>query len=201
MIPADHFDPQTGWLVVPACPHPQEPEAAPHGSPLDHVGAQLLDRPCDTACNYGCDMYGDHGPLACENGCCPDCDGTGRHTFTIEVEASGCEHRYTDHGGGNYTAWEKCRDCKAARDGYGMTPWVKRLRVHVAPGMVLPIYAKPSDGTEGEPKVTILGPTDQGRVLGLYWRNYPHDNPAEVITLPPTAAPGMWAAQLAIHTT
>jgi hypothetical protein len=75
--------------------------------------ADIKDRPCDTCLGTklrvvsspdGSEVY--HGP-----GPCPDCNGTGRHTFTIEV------------------AWQTEVDAYESQS----------YRVSVIPGMVLPI--------------------------------------------------------------
>jgi len=102
MIPADriHFnDDGTAWLVEEALPD------SPSGWP-----ATRNDRPCDTC---GGSMYvWPEGSSFRSNTPCPDCDGTGRHTFTIEVE----------------------------NDTYLIDPSFT-YRVSVAPGMVLPIVS------------------------------------------------------------
>ena len=86
MIPADHItiDGDMALLVMPpdhefptnqashqcaVCGNP------PESHPWPHVGA--ANRQCDT-----CDGVGWPGFAMFA---CPDCDGTGRHTFTVEV--------------------------------------------------------------------------------------------------------------------
>ena len=70
MIPADYWldnGDGTAWIVF------------AEGSVFDQhfTGIRGDDRPCDTCDGGG---YPNH-----ELPICPDCDGTGRHTFTVEV--------------------------------------------------------------------------------------------------------------------
>ena len=97
----------------------------------------------------------------------------GRHTFEIEVE--GCGH----DGTGNHI-------CRGARRTY---------RVSIVPGMVLPIVLARSE----LPDSTCI----------VDWENYycgnprfavsPLDTDGYYITLPPAAAPGMFAVQLNVE--
>jgi hypothetical protein len=92
-IPASsiHFnDDGTAWVI------PQDDFMA--------GGFRNYDRPCDFCYGRGTDKV---------------CDGTGRHTFTVEVEAG----PLFDHG------------------GWGGT---RTFTVSVVPGVVLPIYAAPA---------------------------------------------------------
>jgi hypothetical protein len=153
MIPADHFldnGDGTAWIAT-------------HGG----LGIDLFDsfdRPCDT-----CDglkvielrPYGRGNERRC-----PDCDGTGRHTFTVEVE------------------WV---------DGQRTPP--QRFRVSVVPGMVLPIVDQYDETYDGMPSLECR---DEGDIFWLYDQAYcdaPMNSDVEPIevTLPPAAAPGMWA--------
>jgi DnaJ-class molecular chaperone len=88
MIPADCFHDNGGggaWLVVHECDgnHPEGENR------FCDLACKSLDGPCGT-CNG-------HGRIIHSSGVapfCSDCDGTGRHTFTVEVacEASGDRH-------------------------------------------------------------------------------------------------------------
>jgi hypothetical protein len=101
---------------------------------------------------------------------CPDCGGTGRHTFTVEVGT------YTPNG---------------IPDDPSIAIYCERRRVSVVPGMVLPIV---EHGTEanGYPFIT--------KGLGWVMHHIPKAKAVRsVITLPPAAAPGMWAVKLAVR--
>jgi hypothetical protein len=115
----------------------------------------LLDCPCDSCSDHWGEDDDEWDPS-----CCPDCEGTGRHTFKITAP-----------------------DFRGGHD----------LLVSVVPGMVLPIYGQdPGDWpdmlTADRPCVIIK--SDGTAVL---W-----DGAGDfvAITLPPAAAPGMWAVQL-----
>jgi hypothetical protein len=122
MIPADHFimNPDgTAWLVMPADP-------ITDGIPDWWVA---LDRPCDHCKGTGAgrNRYK-----------CSDCAGTGRHTFTVEVEF------VTD-------------------DPVSITT---DIRVSVVPGMVLPITGEMDGGPLRIERVEgyqdeMIGPDDQ----------------------------------------
>jgi hypothetical protein len=78
MIPANHIsfndDGSEAWVV--------------YATGYEADVCKLLDRPCDT-CGGNWQDYME--PLDRDGSVvspCPDCDGTGRHTFTIEV--GGC---------------------------------------------------------------------------------------------------------------
>jgi hypothetical protein len=96
MIPADHItiDGDTAWWV-------RDPgEWTDYGSILNE-----LDRPCDTCGSmFDIDIRGI---------VCPDCHGTGRHVFDIEV---------------------------ATPEAKGFGDFIDSYRVHVVPGMVLQIH-------------------------------------------------------------
>jgi len=139
------------------------------------------DRPCDTCGGAGrrqVDRYGNAwgdklaeamstvivGDIAC-----PDCDGTGRHTFTMDVayitRADLCPH-------------DRCGS----------------LRVHVIPDMVLPIYADVGPvPTETHIRITGGGIAWLAEpIQGGGWRH-------TEITLPSAAKPGDWLVQLEVH--
>ena len=177
MIPATHFRDNgdgTAWWVLTAFEN--------------WIINDDRDRVCGT-----CGGHGYHYPE--ETGVPTGCDCLhGRHTFDVEVEASGCEHKYTDHTGGNYTAMERCRDCKASRDGYGFSPWIKQRRVSIIPGMILPIIANSNDWEHGVTNhIDLMGSTV---ILRTNTDGFEQDH--EIITLPSAAAPGMYAVKV-IH--
>jgi hypothetical protein len=74
----------------------------------DTNSAMLFDRPCDTC--YEPDFRVSSGYDDANDRQCPDCDGTGRHTFTVEAEP---------HDPENWTE-----------------NWRHTYRVSVVPGMV-----------------------------------------------------------------
>jgi hypothetical protein len=158
MIPADriHFnDDGTAWWVMDEAPH---------------RGLNAIDRPCDTC---GGSMYvWPEGSSFRSNTPCPDCDGTGRHTFTIEVE----------------------------NDTYLIDPSFT-YRVSVVLGMVLPIYGEDDMGDrlpqEWMPHITI----NSFNAAQQWWRNpkCPDEWANDGITLPPAAKPGMWAVKLEVR--
>ena len=83
-----------------------------------------LDRPCDNCEGSGIDHLG-QSPWDC-----PDCHGTGRHVFEIEVECDEPDIRRYEDLGWHYGPTCDRRQC---RDGEYTLP------VHVVEGMVLPI--------------------------------------------------------------
>jgi len=107
-----------------------------------------------------------------DNFVCPDCID-GRHTFTVEVD-----HRLWMEG--NYI------------DGH-----IDTIRVSVVPGMVLPIYDD-NDERAFRPydRCIIIGTRPQDEGIVVIWSG---DGDFEQITLPPAAAPGMWAVKLAVQ--
>lgn len=144
MIPADHItiDGDTAWLVVASI-------TAPFGEPLPAA----LDRPCDTCGGTGL-VPPKPEPHPQVPGFCPDCDGTGRHTFTIGTR-----------------------------------------RVHVVPGMVVPIMAA-SDKREDNLTERCI----------IMWDDYAELFDPDLnadrwtrIALPIAAQPGMYAVQLEVH--
>ena len=175
-IPASHIkfsdDRTTAWLVVSA-------------DPSEYGWDVALNRPCDT-----CD--GSLEQLIVERGVvrCPDCHGSGRHCFEIEVRTEcTCERRTIGGGAGWYDHATDCpvRSIKGylASDGWH---FVRTLTVSVVPGMV-------------------LGPLDDGQFVGEsdYWYEEPnilrhfHDDQND-ITLPDAAAVGMFAVWFNVHT-
>jgi hypothetical protein len=180
MIPATHIaiDADTAWWVVP----PPGTQGAPGN--VNATIAGMLDRPCDRCDGDMVDgsheaalYYAYSGKITT----CDDCDNTGRHTFTVDV--AGCAHSMVD----------PCGDCGEV----GIIPH----RVSVVPGMVLPIVNYDDWQLHDEhPSCVVInyifaakrhdilmGATRCGGATG------------EDITMPPAAAPGMWAVQLNIH--
>jgi hypothetical protein len=167
-IPASsiHFNgDDTAWLVIPLL--------------LDVEMMVTEDRPCDT-CGGEPDTrvltateWFDH---------CPDCDGTGRHTFTVEAGQCICNG-----------------DSPPADDCEG----VRSLRVSIREEMVLGIY-DPTAGCPGPASPHICWSATDRHVdsetngCWLLVTNTLHDASPAII-LPPDAQPGMWAVLLDIH--
>jgi hypothetical protein len=162
MIPADHFGPTVNgeaWWVMDEAPH---------------SGLNAIDRPCDTCDGSGLrvasspdgrEVY--HGP-----GLCPDCDGTGRHTFDIEVACEACGDRH---------------DIPIGNSSGGAT-----YRVSVVLGMVLPIV----DVVDECPEHSHLCVFYDRRTNR--W-SFSDDTKLDPVTaLPPDAKPGMWAVKVAV---
>jgi len=104
---------------------------------------------------------------------CPDCDGTGRHTFTVEVVVR--HGRYDDRP----------------------STYFNTFRVSVVPDTVLPIYDECADM---KPPDHICQAYRDERWIWHSDHKVTQLDPTEVpITLPPAAKPGMWAVQLKVH--
>lgn len=131
----------------------------------DNIG---LDRPCDTCGGSGtCGASANGQSIGWQR--CNDCHGTGRHVFQIEVVNMG-------------TPYQPAK------------PHYRTLRVHVVPGMVLPIVADVGRPVPSETHIRITGGGIAWlaeRIDGGGWRH-------TEITLPPDAKPGMWAVKLAV---
>jgi len=162
MIPADNFllsDDGTTALWVNDAP--------------GAANTTTLNRPCETTYDDLQERFGD--PYVR----CPDCDGTGRHTFNIEVE---CGH-FDDPESPTISCW----NCEAGKRTY---------RVHVID--VLPIV-----DTTGLHQGEQLPPPDHACAISTYSpRVFNVGSKAagwEPITLPPDAAPGQWLVRLAVH--
>jgi hypothetical protein len=166
MIPADSItfnDDGTAWWVVRKCPEPRGQQSMHTDC---NVGATILDQPCDTCGGEGVvdDLDNDGAVVTCEW-----CDGTGRHTFEIEVE---CQ-------------W----NTRAMNDAFPEFPKMdspRILRVHVLDA--LPIYG----GYKTRPVGHIWINSD-----GDAWHH--DVNESKIVTLPPAAKPGMWAVKLEVH--
>jgi len=160
MIPADHIhfnDNGTAWWVL-------------HRA-YEAVGfSKRFDRPCDT-----CVSWGGRG-MSFKN--CRDCDGTGRHTFTIEVEPSNLGE-----------------SLPGRTDLYPPDELPSQFRVSVAPGMVLRIISMSAACADDAPPLPfIISPVRRGEATVI--AGYPDADHETVITLPPDAKPGMWAVKL-----
>jgi hypothetical protein len=167
MIPADHFFDNgdgTAWLV--------DAETETSTTRIDLY--RHLDRPCD-----GCSDHWGEDDDEWDPSRCPDCSGTGRHTFTVEVEYEVVDS-WTTTGPNNTAA--KHWDGKFKKE-----PHV--LRVSVVPGMVLEIV----NGLNDLPERSCIWTSSEG----TFWLM--HEGEASIITLPPAAAPGMWAVKLAVQ--
>jgi hypothetical protein len=153
------IDGTTAWLVV---------------DEANQIGFTHYGRPCDTCKGYGQEATAHDGTVAGGYVDCPDCGGTGRHTFTLDVR-------------------EPCRsevDC-----------WndIKTFTVHVVE--VLPIVdaTAPQQTVRADiidwgekhhrnsPTRFVYMPADQ-TTAGTY-----------LPAFPTSAAPGKYAVRLAIH--
>jgi len=173
MIPADSFllsDDGTTALVVFG--------GVPGWTP---IGWEADNRPCVVCKGLGRDIADLVTP-------CPDCDGTGRHTFTIEVECTGKLVEVTDNG----------RFGLSCDGGCGKEyPWgTLTFTVHVLD--VLPIVNEA--GSKGIPGRVITHNVMTG-LGGTVVRTWLWDGleAREPITLPPAAQPGQWLVRLAVH--
>jgi len=171
-IPADHWldngDGTVWWVLM----------------PIDRVQLAAkeadIDRPCDT-CDSGdlrpagwLYIRGEGWQL------CPDCDGTGRHTFTVEVE-------------------RPIPMLNANPDRPDITSnEIRTYRVSVVPGTVLPIFDL--DGSDGNNEANIMWDDVDGSFL-YYPAGWYDDRDLgeQTVTLPSAAAPGMWAVKLAVQ--
>lgn len=188
MIPstAIAFDGNRAWVVV--TPDPKR----------GGISGRWFARPCDTCGSLvrAGDQVIDPEGRRWVNGrsvaryepfTCPDCDGTGRHTFEIEAECevvNSVEHRKPFS-----------RERVATWDG----SWRKeviRYRVSVVEGMVLPITD--NDECDGTHRIVLWDATTAFTCTGP-------KGPHEFITLPPDAARLLaegktpWAVLLDVH--
>jgi len=130
-----------------------------------------LDRQCDTCRGSGAaDVVRGICVFMCEV-----CDGTGRHTFEIEIA--------TGEGWSSVTQQNKTRT----------------HRVSVVPGMVLPVVELTEDECSSNPHVCVWrGMIDEmGGEPFDHWIYHDGDQETE-ITLPPDDV-GDWAVQLKVH--
>jgi len=141
MIPADRFrltdDGHAWWVVTEGL--------------IESWKVESPDRPCDSfrpVCNRIGPGFGkpDHRG-------CPDCNGTGRHTFDVEVECWNDCKRF----GGRVPGW-------ARGSGWDWVPcWCDgtfkiALRVSVIPGMILPIIRGACPAPTNSPTSTCTRP-------------------------------------------
>ena len=144
---------------------------------IDYTGA---DRPCG-----GCDgrkwCLGNDTPGLYDAIACPDCNGTGRHTFDVEV---GCSVRCSpaDH---LFQGGATCSVC----NGSSMLTY----RVSVEPGMVLPIVNYGEHNIVGRYIVTNVE-SDSFYMM----QNETFPVTSELITLPSAASPGQYAVKVRI---
>jgi hypothetical protein len=76
-----------------------------------------------------------------------------------------------------------------------MTRGARIHRVHVVPGMVLPIVANSKDWEWGNTNhIDLMGST---AILRTNTEGFCQDD--EIVTLPAAAKPGMWAVLLQLH--
>jgi hypothetical protein len=164
-IPKDSIsfndDGTEAWLVIPLL--------------LDVEMKLTEDRPCGT-----CDGNGWlRAPRAILSGGpdCEDCDGTGRHTFTIEVKTPGGFKR------------------QSGLQGTGWSGGTRSYRVSVIPGMVLAIYGSDHEHYDSQ-WIEIHA---DGTAHRYWWDGVRNAHTSEPITLPPAAASGQWAVKLKVH--
>jgi hypothetical protein len=196
MIPADQFimNPDgTAWWVV---------TVSQIVGILDtlHDGKRSLDRPCDE-CNgrgYHVEQYGSMtGEYECEA-----CGEDARHTFTVEVENEEWHCETCNDSGISHTG-DTASSC-----GYCPTDTIT-LRCSVVPGMVLPITNEQDDDQPPLDHIeTWLSSVGRMGSLERYdpltgdhyhhcdFDEYDGDESLHCFTLPPAAAPGMWAVKL-----
>jgi hypothetical protein len=155
--PTDHIsfnDDGTAWWALGSWTLDDSP-------PVKH-----LDRPCGSCGGSG--YVSDEMVIDAP---CPDCDSTGRHTFTVEVE-------------------QLCDTLANALRCDLIT-----FRVSVVPGMVLPIVDNSNDWEHGH--IDHIDMMDETAILRTNTEGFCQDG--EIITLPPAAKPGTCAVQLQVH--
>jgi hypothetical protein len=128
----------------------------------------VRDRPCDT-CDGDGEFFNDLSDSMTD---CPDCDGIGRHTFTIDV--------------GPYDIREPHVTVYNA---------VTTHRVSVVPDMVLPILTVGVEGYPHDPPEQFAWITKNGvlRVVNCVEKSDTHCGQA-----PSAATKGMWAVKVAV---
>jgi hypothetical protein len=170
MIPTNRFlsnDDSTAWWV------PEQLTNA-HG-PVFKLGNQtytttMLAKRCGEPACHGGWWYDKDDDPQCH---CEQCDGTGRHTFEIEVE----------------------RPCDTLANALRCDPATQR--VHVLD--VLPIFDSCPDE---KPANHVCHAYYAGEESGMWWQHRSfdhHDWTERQVTLPATAALGMWVVWLAVH--
>jgi len=201
MIPASHIkfsdDRKTAWVVF----DDDDNERLARSS---RAFISDLDRPCSTCGGRGEVVVSggyytaDDWPIPVRYGPCPDCHGSGRPCFEIEVRTEcTCERRTIGGGAGWYDHATDCpvRSIKGylASDGWH---FVRTLTVSVMKGTVALITdgTKPCDN--GEAHIRDDGP---GYLPMNRWVAMPARGVGEYVRLPSAAAPGMFAVLLDIH--
>jgi hypothetical protein len=154
---------------------------SPSGWPIT-----ALDRECDTCHGAGKVPGMNHSPGDLLFAC-PDCSGTGRHTFTVEVENEEWHCETCNDSGISHTG-DTASDC-------GYCPTDHTYRVSVVPGMVLPIVTMTQACSDDQPLPFIIAPAiGYNAVIA----GYPDAEHETVVTLPSAAAPGLWAVKLRV---
>jgi hypothetical protein len=180
------------WWVVRKCPEPRGQQSMHTDC---NVGAKILDRPCATCDGEGVTEPDHHDHP--DHGVCPDCSGTGRHTFEVETYMprtmdSDLMEMYLEAESqfGDDYFWEKHGHAKFLRER-------RTVRVSVVEGMVLPIVGPNFQRTEVGRYIQLkqrkwwLMTRFERRTAGL-------TGAGVEISLPPAAAPGMWAVKLRV---
>ena len=145
------------------------------------VEMAALDRPCDTCDGHGSFHRVQRGWGKAKQSTCPDCGGSGRHTFEIET---GCD-----------CEWNQSDDCLVAQYGCGVD---HTHRVHVVPGMVLPVYDMEDDRCPDTPHVCVFHACSAGEPFDQWWYT-DADGVTDDITVPAATKPGDWLVQLQVH--
>jgi hypothetical protein len=142
-----------------------------------------LNRPCNACYGYGQEATAHDGTVAGGYVDCPDCAGTGRHCFTLDVE---CVLPMCVNGQRGY--WQDGHPC-----GYCNATGTSQLSVHVVE--VLPIVynwndwmTKPLVSIERDGSAVLV----ENRIDGFCEK-------VTDITLPADAAAGKFAVRLEIH--
>jgi hypothetical protein len=173
------IDGPTAWLVV-ECP----PDSAP-------ARWEQADKQCDTCNGVGWLTWTYLTKPGTKTFDCTDCHGTGRFTFTLDVECDDSIHLPFVPDLADDDPWyvpgdRECRQC----DESG----TYQLSVHV--GEVLPIHG----ATEHWPDATHLSLDEGNRTVWLWtWTGQGFDFTRDYCTLSADAASGMYAVRLAIH--
>ena len=174
VIPADHItftdDGHAWWVCKPV--HRAGVTNTVGDDYDDPSWFMWLDRPCDTCGGQGF-LYMPEDGIPCEADCID-----GRHTFDIEVE---CAVPMCANGVPGY--WEDGGEC-----GYCEGTTIRKLRVSVVPGMVLPVNAI-LDLETAAPQFLV---DEDGDVFGVGVGVDDGDD------FPPAAAPGTWAVKLRV---
>jgi hypothetical protein len=176
------IDGDTATLVVDDCESmPDRQCSMMPDNPCD-VAAKDLDRLCDT-----CNGSGSFPAIQSQTDPCPDCDGTGRHCFTLDVES---EPFWSVDEQAKYHI-EPCDDADCCK------PPPKQLSVHVVE--VLPIVAWDTVDLGLPHPVPCMTIDPHGNALEVDEAGVDcfkaHDR-----TLPPDAADDMFCVRLAVHT-